>query len=166
MTNASTRRGFTLLEILLVLVIAGTVWMVFAVNMEGILDKDPMREMERSFTVAQVDGRMIAFENKQSLELAWDENASRFVLVGDSVISSYPIEGLEEQDLKLKATFYFQVPTFKGELFEKPEWYEVESVVFYSDASSAAYKVRLEVGAQNRELIIEPFTGFVSERSS
>ena len=137
MDSAVNRRGFTILEILLAIMLIGAMAAISVSNLVGIFEKNPMAEMKNTFIVAQTDGRIRAFENKRNLELAWDENANRFVLVGDSVISSYPIEGLEEQDLKLKATFYFQVPIFKGDSFENPEWYEVESVLLYSDATSA-----------------------------
>jgi len=160
-----TRRGFTLLEVLLAIVLVGTAWVVFAVNMNTVFEKDPMAELESSFVLAQTEGRMLAFEDRRSLELEWDEKANRFVLVDQAVVSSYPVEGLEDKDIKLKVTFFFQEPTYKGESLENPSWYEVESVVFYSDATSAPFKVLLEDGTRKRELIIEPFTGFVSQRS-
>ena len=165
MSIAFSRRGFTLLEILLAVVLVGTAWVVFAVNMDTLLDKNPLAELESTFVLAQTEGRMLAFEDRRNLELTWDEKANRFVLVADSVVSSYPIEGLEDMEVKLKATFYFKEPVYKGESFDNPDWYEVESVVFYSDATSAPFKVLLEDGTHRRELIIEPFTGFVSERS-
>lgn len=165
MSYAINRRGFTLLEILLAIVLVGTAWVIFAVNMDTILDKDPLAELESSFILAQTEGRMLAFEDRRALELIWDEKALRFVLLDEAVVSSYPIEGVEGKKVKLKVTFYLQEPLYKGEPFDNPSWYEVESVVFFSDATSAPFKVVLEEGTRKRELLIEPFTGFVSQRS-
>lgn len=165
MSAFKQNRGFTLLEVLLAIVLVSTASVIFAVNMDTILEKDPLAELERSFIVAQTEGRMMAFENRRSLELSWDEKANRFVLVDQSVVSSYKVEGLEDKDVALEVTFFFQEPTFKGDSFDKPTWYEVESVVFFADATSAQFKVLLKEGSRERELIIEPFTGFVSQSS-
>jgi hypothetical protein len=67
--------------------------------------------------------------------------------------------------VELKVTFYFQAPAYKGESFDDPTWYEVESVVLYPDATSAPFKVVLSDGTRKRELVVEPFTGFFSQRS-
>jgi len=159
------KRGFTLLEVLLAIVLVGTASVIFAVNMDTILEKDPLAELERSFIVAQTEGRMMAFEDRRSLELSWDEKANRFVLVDQSVVSSYRVEGLEDKEVALGVTFFFHEPTFKGDSFDKPTWFEVESVVFFADATSAHFKVLLKEGTRVRELIIEPFTGFVIQSS-
>lgn len=158
-------RGFTLLEVLLAIVLVGTAWVIFAVNMDSILDKDPLAELERSFVLAQTEGRMRAFEDRESLELVWDAKADRFILLNRAVVSSYAVKGIEGREVELKVTFYFQEPTYKGDSFDNPSWFEVESVFFYADATSAPFKVLLEEGSRKRELIIEPFTGFVTQRS-
>lgn len=167
MTDLKDRGGFTLLEVLLAIVLVGTAWAVFAFNVNTVLDKDPLAELESSFTMAQTDGRMLAFENRNNIELSWDEKANRFVLLRNSVIASYEIDGLEDLDeeIELNATFYFQEPIYKGESFSNPEWFEVESIMLYPDASSALFKVILEEGDRKREIVVEPFTGFFSERS-
>ena len=159
------KRGFTLLEVLLAVVLVGSAWVIFAVNMDTILDKDPLAELESSFVLAQTEGRMLAFEDRQSLELSWDPKGKRFVLVDRAVVSSYEVDGLEGKDVELKVTFYFQAPTYKGESFDDPTWYEVESVILYPDATSAPFKVVLSAGTRKRELVVEPFTGFFSQRS-
>ena len=159
------KRGFTLLEVLLAIVLVGSAWVIFAVNMDSLLDKDPLAELESSFVLAQTEGRMLAFEDRRSLELSWDEKAKRFVLVDREVVSSYEVDGLEEEAVELKVTFYFQQPRYKGESFDDPDWYEVESVILYPDATSAPFRVVLEEGDRKRELVVEPFTGFFSERS-
>ena len=159
------KRGFTLLEVLLTIVLIGSVWVIFAVNMGTLLDKDAMTELESSFVLAQTEGRMLAFENRQSLEMMWDVKSSQFVLMAPAIVSSYPIEDIDLEQFKLKATFFMQEPTYKGESFSNPSWYEVDSVMLYSDATSAPFKVRLEDGKRTRELIIEPFTGFVKQSS-
>ena len=161
------KRGFTLLEVLLAIVLVGTAWAVFAFNIDSMLDKDPLAELESSFVLAQTEGRMIAFEDRESVELTWDEKGNRFVLVRSSVIGNYLVDGLEgkEKEVDLKVTFFFQEPSYKGESFDDPGWFEVESVVLYPDATSAPFKVVLAEGNRSRELIIEPFTGFFSEKT-
>jgi prepilin-type N-terminal cleavage/methylation domain-containing protein len=165
MSAVNQMRGFTLLEVLLAIVLVGSASVIFAVNMDSILEKDPLAELERSFVLAQTEGRMMAFEDRQSLELSWDDKANRFVLVDQSVVSSYEVEGLEDKDVDLEVSFFFQEPSYRGDSFDKPSWYEVESVVFFADATSAQFKVLLKEGVRERELVIEPFTGFVSQRS-
>ena len=159
------KRGFTLLEVLLAIVLVGSAWVIFAVNMDSLLDKDPLAELESSFVLAQTEGRMFAFEDRRALELAWDVKENRFVLIATAVVSSYPIEGIDLETVKLKATFYLQEPLYKGDSFENPSWYEVDSVILYGDATSAPFKVVLEAGSRTRELMIEPFTGFISRSS-
>ncbi|MCB1123546.1 MAG: prepilin-type N-terminal cleavage/methylation domain-containing protein [Verrucomicrobiae bacterium] len=159
------RQGFTLLEVLLAIVLIGTAWAVFAFNIDSLMDKDPLHELERSFVHAQTEGRMLAFEKRKRMELAWDEKGNRFVLLDQSVVSSFPVEGLVDEETKLKVTFYFQEASYKGDSFEDIGWYEVPSVMFYGDATSAPFKVVLEHGDRSRELMIEPFTGFVSQSS-
>jgi prepilin-type N-terminal cleavage/methylation domain-containing protein len=165
MSQDVKRRGFTLLEVLLAIVLVGSAWIIFAVNMGTLLDKDPITELESSFVLAQTEGRMLAFEHRRSIELVWDVKESQFVLIDQAVVSAYPIEGIDLDQFKLKVTFFMQEPTYKGDSFKNPSWYEVDSVLLYSDATSAPFKVILEDGKQARELIIEPFTGFVSRSS-
>jgi prepilin-type N-terminal cleavage/methylation domain-containing protein len=165
MSHTKHKRGFTLLEVLLAVVLVGTAWAVFAFNIDTLLDKDPLQELERSFVRAQTEGRMLAFEKRLPLELSWDKKGNRFVLVDQAVVSSYAIEGLDKEKVDMEVTFYFQAPSYKGDSFDNPTWYEVEGVVFYSDATSAPYKVLLQAGDRKRELVIEPFTGFVSQSS-
>ncbi len=159
------KRGFTLLEVLLAIVLVGSAWVIFAVNMDSLLDKDPLAELESSFVLAQTEGRMLAFEKRRALELAWDMKENRFVLIQNAVISSYPIEGVDLEKVKLKVTFFLQEPSYKGDSFENPAWFEVDSVMLYGDATSAPFKVILEDGTRTRELVIEPFTGFISASS-
>lgn len=161
------KRGFTLLEVLLALVLVGTAWAIFAFSFDSMLDKDPLAELEGSFVLAQTDGRMMAFGDRIPVELTWDDKDNRFVLVTSQVVASYPVDGLEDQseEVDLEVTFYFQQPSYKGESFDDPDWFEVESIVLYPDATSAAFKVELEEGNRKRELVVEPFTGFFSERS-
>lgn len=165
MSSGMYKRGFTLLEVLLTIVLIGSVWVIFAVNMGTLLDKDPMTELESSFVLAQTEGRMLAFEKRRSVEMIWDVKGSQFVLMDPEVVSSYPIEEIDLEQFKLKATFFMQEPTYKGESFSDPSWYEVDSVMLYSDATSAPFRVILEGGERTRELIIEPFTGFVTRSS-
>lgn len=167
MPGPMNKRGFTLLEVLLAIVLVGTAWAIFAFNMDTVLDKDPLAELESSFVLAQTEGRMIAFEERESVELSWDDKANRFVLLRSAVIGSYAVEGLEgkEEEIELEVTFFFQQPRYKGESFENPDWFEVESIVLYPDATSALFKVVLQEGSRRRELTVEPFTGFFSERS-
>ena len=166
MSHTMNKRGFTLLEVLLAIVLVGSAWVIFAVNMDTLLDKDPLAELESSFVLAQTEGRMRAFEDRESLELTWDQKARRFVLLRGEVIASYEVDGFEEVDkeLDMKVSFFFQEPRYKGESFDDPDWFLAESVVLYPDATSAAFKVLLEVGDRERELVVEPFTGFFSER--
>lgn len=165
MSPKKHQRGFTLLEVLLAIVLVGTAWAVFAFNIDSVLDKDPLHELERSFVLAQTEGRMLAFEKRKPMELAWDEKGNRFVLLEQSVVSSYPVKGLTDKETKLQVTFFFQEAGYKGDSFDDPGWYEVPGVVFYADATSALFKVLLEEGDRSRELVIEPFTGFVSQSS-
>lgn len=152
------------MEVLLAIVLVGSAWVVFAVNMGSVLDKNPLSELESSFVRAQTEGRMLAFEDRVPHRLTWDAKANRFVLLAQAVVATYPVDIALGEGIKLKATFYFQLPLYKGESFDEPSWYEVDSVVFYGDATSAPFKVLLEDGKRKRELIVEPFTGFISQR--
>ena len=85
-------------EVLLAIVLVGTAWVIFAVNMESVLDKDPLAELESAFVLAQTEGRMMAFEDRESLELTWDEKAKRFVLLRSAVVATYEVDGLDHVD--------------------------------------------------------------------
>ena len=167
MTVPMHKRGFTLLEVLLAIVLVGTAWVIFAVNMESVLDKDPLAELESAFVLAQTEGRMMAFEDRESLELTWDEKAKRFVLLRSAVVATYEVDGLEglEREVELEVSFFFQEARYKGESFENPDWFEVDSIILYPDATSALFKVELQEGSRTREIIVEPFTGFFSQRT-
>lgn len=167
MSHTMNKRGFTLLEVLLAIVLVGTAWVIFAVNMESLLDKDPLAELESSFVLAQTEGRMMAFEDRESIELTWDEKARRFVLLRSEVVATYEVDGFEDVDEgpDMEVSFFFQQPRYKGESFENPDWFVAESVILYPDATSAAFKVQLVAGDRERELVVEPFTGFFSERN-
>ncbi len=147
--------------------LVGTAWVIFAVNMETLLDKDPLSELESSFVLAQTEGRMMAFEDRESIELTWDEKARRFVLLRSDVVATYEVDGFEDVDegVDMEVSFFFQEPRYKGESFENPDWFVADSVILYPDATSAAFKVQLIVGDRERELVVEPFTGFFSERN-
>ena len=158
-------RGFTLLEVLLAMVLISGVAVVFILNVDAILEPDPILELERSFKLAQSEGRMMAVKDRRTLRLLWDKEAKRFVLLDQAVVSSYPIKGLRGKALKLDATFYLQEVMTKGDSFERFSWYEVDSISIYPDATSPLFKVTLVDGSGKIELEIEPFTGFVSKRS-
>ena len=160
-----TAGGFTLLEVLLVIVLIGGATVLFVLNVDTILNPQPMAELEKAFQRAQSEGRWMALEDRKTYRLVWDDEGQRFVLLDQTVVSSYPIEGLEGSPLKLHASFFYPEVMTKGSSFEDLSWYEAGSVNLYPDATSPPFMVRLNDGVGLLELEVEPFTGFISKRS-
>lgn len=163
--SVRTAGGFTLLEVLLVIVLIGGATVIFTLNVDTVIGPRPMAELEKAFQRAQSEGRWMAVEDRRTYRLVWDKEGRRFVLLDQAVVSSYPIEGLEGTPLKLNATFYHQVALTKGASFQDPSWYQADSISLYPDATSPPFKVRLEDGSRQLELEVEPFTGFILKRS-
>ena len=160
-----TAGGFTLLEVLLVLVLIGGATVLFVLNADKVIEPRPMAELEKAFQRAQSEGRWRAVEDRKTYRLVWDKEGQRFVLLDRAVVSNYPIEGLEGKPSKMNATFFYQVPLTKGASFQDSSWYQADSINLFPNATSPPFKVRLEAGSRQLELEVEPFTGFITKRS-
>ncbi len=155
----NNNKGFTLFEVLMVVFLLGAIAVATAVNFESLFVKDPLFECEDAFQVALGEGRMLSFENKISLEFTWDEDGRRFVLIDDTVVRSYEVEGLE--DKKLKAVFYIREALQKGSSFDDARWLEIESVTLYGDATVTPFKLVISMDGRERVFVVEPFSGQV-----
>ncbi len=156
------RRGFTLLEILLVITLIAVAGTLFIVSVESLGKSSPADAFEGAFWKAMAQARERAVTSRRSVELYWDEETKAFVLEGSAGKASVPVpDEANAKDRECVATFSEEVAAndfilVRGELVTRRP---TPAVKIFPDGSCQAFAVEFKLGDFKHRVIIDPWTG-------
>ncbi|MBK8475610.1 MAG: type II secretion system protein [Opitutaceae bacterium] len=124
-------RGFTLLEVMLVVALIAVAGTMFLVSVESLGKSSPADEFEGAFWRAMAQAREQALTSRRPVELAFDPEAMGFLLANDFIL-------------------------VRGELVTRRP---VEGVRIFPDGSCQAFAIEFQLGTYKHRVQIDPWTG-------
>jgi prepilin-type N-terminal cleavage/methylation domain-containing protein len=163
MRSASVRhrRGFTLLEILLVLALIGSVSSLVVISIGSIARTTPADALEGAFWGALREAREAAMRTRRAQEITFNPEELEFVIDGGGSVSTeaVSIESASESD-KFEAVFMQVLPSntftlLRGRLVTERE---ITSMLVFPDGTCQPVTVEFRFPGGTRRLPIDPWT--------
>ena len=163
MQNASIRRrpGFTLLEVLLVIALIGSVASLFLFSLDSIARTTPGDALEGSFWSTVRDAREAAVRTRRPQLVQFDPVHMEYVIQGGEAEKRVPVsrDGLAD-NAKLEAVFTQELPSnsftlVRGRLVTERE---IPAMQIFPDGTCQPVTVEFRFPAGTRRLTIDPWT--------
>lgn len=155
------RRGFTLLEVLLVLALIGSAASVFIISIDSIARTTPADSLEGGFWAAIRDAREAAMRTRRVQEITFNADDLEFLVEGAGVVKTetVSIENASDSD-KFEAVFKQVLPTntftlVRGRLVTERE---ITSMLVFPDGTCQPVTVEFRFPGGSRRLAIDPWT--------
>lgn len=163
MRSASVRlrRGFTLLEVLLVLALIGSAASVFVISIDSIARTTPADSLEGAFWAALRDARESAMRTRRVQEITFNPDELEFVIEGGGEAKAEPvsIDNPADGD-EFEAVFKQVLPTntftlVRGRLVTERE---ITSMLVFPDGTCQPVTLEFRFPGGSRRLTIDPWT--------
>ncbi len=158
MTTSETgeRRGFTLIEILLVLALIGLVSSIFIGGSAALLD-DKTASPEQQFWKACAEARREALMDQRSVLLTYDPKQRALLVADGGRVTPFPVKGPDDLmiDFHPPASESSSSILIGGTLVETQP---LATVVFYDDGTCTPFRVQLRAKGSAHLLSIDPWT--------
>lgn len=157
-------RGFTLIEILLVIALIGLFSVLFVVNLESLMRQSDSDSVETAFWQATREARTRALVERHTQTVRFDEKAEAFVVEEGGGVNTR-VFAISKDDwspeTKLEVAFQKSLPASQYSLVQGRlvELREVASVEFYPDGTCTPFTVAMTVGSSEHSIEIDPWTG-------
>lgn len=157
-------RGFTLIEILLVVALIGMFSAIFVVNLDALLRQSEVSAVESAFWEAAREARTRALIERRPQSLRFDEETMAFVVEEAGGVNrvEYPIDQDDwAPGTRLEIHLQKRVPPSQfslvaGDLIDvRP----IAAAHFFPDGTCSPFLVEMEVGAHDFTIEIDPWTG-------
>lgn len=160
------RRGFTLIELIIVIALVALIGGLMAINAESILRGLGDEPVERIFQKAVREARFQAAYLKESTELRYDEESAAFEIHTGSGrgLASFP-SGLEPEDPSVEIIFEQILPEEGLNRNSVLNTIEVSAVTFRPDRSSTPFQVIFDLGQTTFTQRFDPFSDIVIDDS-
>jgi general secretion pathway protein H len=146
MTRASRHRGFTLIEVMLVLVIGAVMYaVILSVPFRGASSAD-LKAAARTLASGLRQAQTLAMTTRKDMSLTLDLESREFTVTGDSTIRQLP------KDLQLK------LYTAQSEVTSDRRG----AIRFYPDGSSTGGRITVAAGERKYLVDVDWLTGRVS----
>jgi prepilin-type N-terminal cleavage/methylation domain-containing protein len=160
-SDPARRSAFTLLEILLVLALIGSVSSLVIISIGSIARTTPADALEGAFWGAMRDARETAMRTRRAQEITFDAEELRFVVEGGGFSSteSVGVERTSDSE-KFEAVFLQVLPTntftlLRGRLVTERE---IGSMLVFPDGTCQPVTVEFRFPGGTRRLPIDPWT--------
>lgn len=156
------RRGFTLLEVMLVVALIAVAGTLFFVNLEALGRSSPADEFEGAFWRAMAQARERALASRRTVELRWDGESKAFLLESAAGPASVPVPAeAQPRNAECAASFSEEVAAndfilVRGELVTRRT---VSAVRVFPDGTCQAFVVEFQLGEHRHRVSIDPWTG-------
>lgn len=161
--SARPAAGFTLIEILLVVALIGLFATLFVVNIESLVRQSEGDAVETAFWGATRDARLHALVDREAQVVRFDPKAAAFVVQAASGRTSHVAIARDNwaPDTKLDVAFQKRLPASQFSLVQGQlvELREIAQVQFFPDGTCTPFVLSLKVGATERSIEIDPWTG-------
>jgi type II secretory pathway pseudopilin PulG len=161
-TGNSRQAGFTIVEILLVLLLIVGISSLFVANIDYVFRQQEETTVENAFWDASREARLHAQLNRRPVTLYYDREQGAFVMQsGGAPIRSFPAITETRDGRRIEVDFVQErsrneMVLIRGQLIDSRP---IEQVVFYPDGTSTQFWIELAVGADRRQIRIDPWTG-------
>lgn len=160
------RRGFTLIELIIVIALIALIGGLVAINAEALLRGLGDEPVERIFQKAVREARFQAAYLKEATELRYDEERAAFDIhtATGRGLASFP-SGLEPDDPSVEILFEQILPEEGLTRNSVLDTIEVEAVTFRPDRSSTPFQVIFDFGPTTFTQRFDPFSDIVIDDS-
>jgi type II secretion system protein H len=155
------RRGFTLLEILLVLALIGSVSSLMVISIGSIARTTPADSLEGAFWGALREAREAAMRTRRAQEITFDAKKLQFIVEGGGFAGTEAVSIERASDSeKFEAVFMQVLPTnsftlVRGRLVTERE---ITSMLVFPDGTCQPVTVEFRFPGGTRRLPIDPWT--------
>jgi prepilin-type N-terminal cleavage/methylation domain-containing protein len=159
------QRGFTLIEIIIVIALIALVGALVAVNSESILRGLGEEPIDRRLQKIIREARFQAASLKESVNLRYDEETGTLGAwsTGGTLLTSEALTKLPNDDFP--EIEFEQILPAEGLDSFRMETVPISQVVFRPDRSSTPFTVTVDDGRNNYTLRYDPFSAIVIEDS-
>lgn len=155
------RRGFTLIELIIVIALIALVGSLVVVNAQGILRGLGEEPVERVLQKAIREARFHAASLKEETFLQYDAETGRLHVYDENGASLARFVLAGNGDELPEIQFEQILPAVGLENFSDSETIEIEQIVFRPDRSSTPFQVNLQIGSARFSQRYDPFSSII-----
>lgn len=161
-TGNNRQRGFSLIEILVVIGLIALAGGLVAINAKGILQGLGQEPVDRIFLKALREARFQAAFRKEATRLRYDDESAKLLIFNQD---GAQIEEFSLDDEDLRVTFEQVLPARGLGRIGREGTTEIEAVVFRQDRSSTPFIVTFDTKDGTFSQRFDPFSDTVLEDS-
>ena len=168
--TGKSRSGFTILEMLLVLIVVVGIGGLFVTNFDRLFREAEDASVESAFWTASQEARLEALYSRQPISVFFDEERAAFVMASlGEEIRVFPAATETADGRAIDVAFVQRRPGDRQVLIggRAVDTWPIDQIVFYPDGTCTAFSLEIAVGADRRRIQIDPWTGaemLVSEK--
>ncbi|EDY85242.1 general secretion pathway protein H [Verrucomicrobiia bacterium DG1235] len=156
-----SRKGFTLVEMLLAIALVAMLGSVFVLNVGTLLRDGELETLEKEYWRAVETARMGAVFKQQPHFIEWDGKGRQFLVRSAGSVESFEIDTESMGDVEVEVFFEEIAPEnsyvlIGGELVSKRE---IATVGFFPDGTCSPYTVSLKIAGFETHFQMDPWTG-------
>jgi general secretion pathway protein H len=155
------RRGFTLLEILLVLALIGSMAGLFVMSLESMVRSSPGDSLEGAFWSALRQAREAAVHTRRTQAISFDAERLEFIIEGGVTLKTAAVntDGLGDTS-KIEAVFTQVLPSnsftlVRGRLVTERE---IPTMLVFADGTCQPVTIEFRFPGGTKRLTIDPWT--------
>ena len=161
-TGNPVRRGFTLIELIIVIALVALIGGLVVINAEAIFRGLGEEPVDRILRKAVREARFQAAYLKEPIRLSFDEENSVFHLTGSGGQGLATFKtGEEGTSEDIEVEFEQILPEEGLNRNARQETVEIEAVIFRPDRSSTPFQVMIRQGNRPYTLQFDPFSDIV-----
>lgn len=160
-TRGYGRRGFTVLEVLLVVALFAATATLFLVSFDSLARTTPEETIEAVFWSTLREAREHALRTRQPVQVFFDDEQFAFVLAGAQPFRTVRVPAREwPSGMEVRVRFLEEVAQneyilVRGELVTRRE---VPRAMVFPDGTCRAVEVEISVGRATRRIAVDPWT--------
>lgn len=160
-TGNNVRRGFTLIELIIVIALIALVGGLVVINAQAILSGLGEEPVERTFQKAVREARFQAAYLKESTYLSYNEEEGVLEIISETgkSLASFPVE-TDSGDDPPEITFD-QILPGEGLQRIRGDTIPVDRLTFRPDRSSTPFEVTIETDARDFTQRYDPFSAII-----
>jgi len=160
--SRSDSRGFTLIEVLLVVSLVALFSTIFVLNLESLMGRSDVETLENEYWRAVDAARSGAVFGQKPHFIEWDAQQRAFLVRSESGLESFPVRAdTIGESTRLEVRFEEVAPEnsyvlIAGQLVAKRE---IAKVGFFPDGTCSPYVASIQLDDLRIELRMDPWTG-------